>query len=231
MSQNIISLDGSLAANSPFANVSGIKLESFTQPIVLLRIPTKGKCPVSGLCRTTLYSLTSGENPPVETIKFSDKSTKARGGRYIVARSLFLYLLKHGKTRDRDHIAALLFGDPTYGEWPGEELMGGAPPPSLNVSANPVAPLLASLAAVAQVKGAKPSSDVMAAISDLSNALVKAARTMTPAQLAALGYALPTAFRSAQAHAGLFDPTQSVSPEVVSVPASESQEPEVSEVA
>lgn len=200
-------IDGHAVSTASYSTVAGVKVESFADPIGLLRMPPKGKkCPVSGLCRTTLYNLTSGENPPVQTISFgreaSGETSGTRRGRFIVARSLFAHLLKSARKVDREKIASALFSSSIgFGQWPGEELTGMASPPELAVSMQCQGPLLAAQAALAQAKGGGFGTDCFNVITEVARALTKAAEKLTPSELAVLGYSLPAAFRCMQAHA------------------------------
>lgn len=67
---------------------------------VTVRFPKKGqRCWISGLSRSTLYALTSGENPPVATVNVSTRSESSRGARLILVSSLLNYLYEKGHHR------------------------------------------------------------------------------------------------------------------------------------
>lgn len=199
---NLHVLDQKHIAVLPNTLINAVKLESFHEPVALLRIPTKGKCSVTGLCRTTLYNLTSGENPPVLSINFSEKCStgqvKKRKGRYIVAHSLFSYLLQSSRPQDRQKISAWLFRDfANPCKWPGKEIAGIDEPP-VQVSPNAMVPLVQSLLFNPHLK---PSEEQRQACNRLVEALHNVAAVLSPAQFAVLNYAMPTMMACAEAHA------------------------------
>jgi len=60
-----------------------------------LRLPKVGeRCPVSGLCRSSLNALILGPNPPVKSVVLR-KRCAVRGVRLIVTSSLLGYLYSH----------------------------------------------------------------------------------------------------------------------------------------
>lgn len=62
-----------------------------TRPEFVRLPPVRGRCPISGLCRSTLNNLVLGDNPPVKSVVLRRRGA-LRGIRLINVDSLLTYL-------------------------------------------------------------------------------------------------------------------------------------------
>ena len=93
---SVISL-GEMKSSSNTTKYNGAAGGSFLadQPMavrpIYMRVPGSGKCPYTGLSRSKLYELTSGDNPPVKAISLKT-ADQQRGTRLINFQSLLDYI-------------------------------------------------------------------------------------------------------------------------------------------
>ena len=88
---------GEMKSSSNTTKYNGAAGGSFLadQPVavrpIYMRVPGSGYCPYTGLSRSKLYELTSGDNPPVKSISLKT-ADQQRGTRLINFQSLLDYI-------------------------------------------------------------------------------------------------------------------------------------------
>lgn len=93
---SVISI-GQMKSSSNTTKYNGANGGSFLadQPMAVtptyIRVPGSGNCPHTGLSRSKLYELTSGDNPPVKAISLKT-ADQQRGTRLINFQSLLDYI-------------------------------------------------------------------------------------------------------------------------------------------
>jgi hypothetical protein len=68
---------------------------------IYIRPPRSGNCPFTGLSKSKIYQLISGENPPVKSVSMRD-GANARGTRLIHFQSLLDYIASFDSQNSKD---------------------------------------------------------------------------------------------------------------------------------